>query len=65
MSIIRTARCAIRDCTARREEQQYGEGFSGWIQISGVALNGHPNPMICPRHRDIIMEFVDSLEIEK
>lgn len=56
MPILRTAKCDI--CKVEQIETDYGTGWSGWVQISGIgnhvegASHKHSdsNAMLCPQH---------------
>lgn len=60
---LRTVTCDIKGCVERYTENQSGDGFPGWGQLNGIALNGVDNPYLCPEHLHKISEFADSLEI--
>ena len=63
MAIERVIKCDIKDCPCRTEEESFGDGFKGgWTQITGIQLNGIVNPILCPGHTHLMMNFVDSLE---
>lgn len=57
----RTVQCDIPGCDKNLEEDQFGTGFPGWGQLSGIALNGIPNPMLCPEHLHKVADAVDAL----
>lgn len=60
---LRLITCDIVGCQARHEEKSPGEGFMGWGQISGIVLNGIPNPQLCPIHLAKLAEIADSLGV--
>lgn len=58
----RTATCDIKGCRESLMEREFGAGFPGWMQLTGVTLDEKLNPMVCPRHVHVVMTFVDQLE---
>lgn len=62
MAELRIIKCDIKGCKAQQTETQPGEGWAGWGALHGIALNGIPNPHLCPAHLFQLAEFVDKLE---
>ena len=63
MTILRKACCDI--CDKEEYEKIPNSGWNGWVMIQGVVLNGVENPMFCVSCRNVIMNFIDNLEIKK
>lgn len=72
MGILRTAQCDI--CKANYTESDFGLGFPGWVQISGIGKvhkEGEPykhsdsNVMLCPHHGARVAELMTLLEQEQ
>lgn len=61
MATLRTVYCDIKGCDHKHEEVAFGAGWPGWGQLSGIELNGMPNPMLCPEHLQYIADFADRL----
>lgn len=59
MAILRTVKCSI--CGCKETEPEYGKGWSGWIHIVGVVLNGDSNVYLCPAHMKKVMDYIDAL----
>jgi len=60
--ILRTIHCDI--CGAHYGETDAGEGFPDWGQLSGVSLDGDPNPTLCPVCLSRAAAFIDELKEE-
>jgi len=60
MAIVRTIRCAV--CGASHTEEKEGDGFPGWGELRGVALDGEANPTLCPHHLSEATDFIDSMK---
>lgn len=57
--ILRTIKCDV--CGATYTEERDGAGFPGWGALQGVALDGVPNPSLCPKHLQAAAQFVDDM----
>lgn len=55
--ITRIIQCDI--CGRQEAEQVQETGWRGWGAIHGVALNGAPNPSLCPVCLSKVMNFID------
>lgn len=62
MSVLGTICCDIPGCPAKSQEPAAGEGWKNWGQIQGIALNGVPNPHLCPEHLTMATEFIAGLD---
>ena len=58
--IIRTIKCAV--CGKEEREQKGQNGFPNWGSLNGIALDGEPNPTLCPEHLSMTAQFVDALK---
>lgn len=58
----RKVTCDIKGCLESYVEPEFGLGFPGWMQLSGVKMDAAVNPMICPKHVHVVMTFVDQIE---
>ena len=72
MAILRTAKCDI--CNDGYTELDYGLGFPGWVQISGIGKErkvGEPhkhsdtNVMLCPKHGMRVAALMTDMEKEE
>ena len=55
-------RTIICDCCGKQEiESVANGGWSGWISVRGVVLNGSEEPNFCPDCKVTIMNYIDSL----
>jgi hypothetical protein len=61
--ILKIVTCDI--CGESYRELKYGEGFPGWGQLHGIALDGVPDPYFCPEHLAEISDFVCQLKENK
>lgn len=59
---LRTIKCDIEGCEEWHTEINFGDGHPRWGQLKGIALNGIPDPHLCPKHLAQTAEFVDNLE---
>lgn len=59
---LRLVTCDIPGCPRRYEEAAPGEGFPGWGQLHGIALNGISNPLLCPEHLAKVAAYTDTLK---
>jgi len=57
MAIKRTIQCDV--CGEQAEEQVANDGWLGWGALNGIALNGVPNPSLCPACLSEVANFVD------
>lgn len=57
MTIKRTITCDI--CGITEAEAAPNDGWPGWGSIHGIALNGVPNPTLCPDDMARVAEFID------
>ena len=62
MSMLRTFKCSIKNCSHSETEKSYGLGVNNWLLLMGVVFNGDEHPALCPYHRDIAMNFIDSID---
>jgi len=58
--IKRTIKCDI--CEAEMVEPVDGGGWPGWGGLNGIALDGVPNPTLCPEHLAVVADFVNDLK---
>lgn len=62
MSISKTIRCEV----CRMSEQAAGvggaDGWRGWGQLSGIALDGAANPELCPSCLASVAAYVDQMK---
>ncbi len=65
MAEKRTITCDIPGCGASCTEDSYGNGWPGWMGLKGVKLNAVENPDLCPEHKKLVVDFVDSLKVER
>lgn len=59
MATVRTIKCDIPGCEAQHTEKTHGDGFPGWGELKGIALNGVANPSLCPKHLAMVAEYID------
>lgn len=59
--LLQTFKCDIAGCEAFCTETAAGDGAMGWGQVKGFALNGVPDPLLCPRHLGVLAEFMDTV----
>jgi len=57
--ILKTVTCDI--CGEDYQELRSGDGFPGWGQLQGIALDGIDNPYFCPTHLAVVANFVSNL----
>lgn len=57
MAITRKIKCDV--CAAEADEPAPEAGWQGWGAIQGIALNGVPNPNLCPSCLGKVAEFID------
>lgn len=62
---LRLIRCDYPKCSAQQIEPSTGEGFLGWGQVSGISLDGIPNPALCPDHLALVADALNKLSEEK
>jgi len=63
MPIERKIKCDVPDCECSTIEKDFGSGFEGgWSSINGVKWNGVINPILCPGHVHVVMEFLDRIK---
>jgi len=60
--IKRTIKCDI--CGVEAIEPIDGGGWPGWGGLNGIALDGVPNPSLCPKHLAQVADFIDGLKGE-
>ena len=65
MAILRYIKCDVEGCQETKAEEQEGHGFDGWGAVNGIALNGHANPNLCPKHLALVAEYTDKLRGNK
>lgn len=56
--ILRTIRC---QCGTEATEKEENAGWGGWGALHGIALNGEPNPHLCPACLNKVAEFADKM----
>lgn len=52
-------------CGKQQPEAAPGEGYPGWGAVHGAALDGVPNPNLCPEHLGAVMTLVDRMKNEE
>ena len=62
MPIYRTIECDI--CAEQVTETELGDGFAGWGELKGIALDGVDNPALCPKHLEKMAIFMDKMKNE-
>lgn len=68
MPILRTAKCDI--CKTEQTETDYGMGWPGWVQISGIGnhvegqqhKHSDSNAMLCQTHGMMVAELLNDME---
>ena len=61
--ILKTIHCSV--CDDRCTEEQPGEGFPNWGQLTGITFNGDENPTLCPACLTRVATFMDELDNEE
>lgn len=59
MAVLRTIKCDVKDCENQYTEPSEGEGWKGWGALQGIALDGVPNPALCPDCLEKVANFID------
>ena len=57
MAITRTIGCDV--CGATAAEAQPNAGWPGWGHVAGIALDGVPNPNLCPECLAQVAHYID------
>jgi len=59
----RTVQCGL--CNTTLTEKNYGDGFTGWVQIMGLIHDkdrNKDNPMICEQCKEKLIKCMNELE---
>lgn len=57
MAVTRTITCDI--CGKTEAESAPNDGWPGWGSVNGIAIDGIPNPTLCPHDLTRVAEFID------
>jgi len=57
VAIRQVISCCV--CGKEEKEKSMGDGFVGWGTLQGIALNGEPNPNMCPEHLEQLATALD------
>ena len=59
MPQLRTLICDIDGCECQSTEEKYGDGWDGWLLVSGMKID---QVSICPDHKLAFINLFNSLE---